>query len=1154
VKLDTGQADLDIAALKARLADIGNPNITPVVSPAGVPAVRIDAITDDADLKLADLVARIDATSAQIRVGLDPADADARIQILQSRLAGLASRSPVITPDVRITDAEAKLAALQAQLDSLKSETISPKVNSSGISQAGKAAEDTTGWMGLLIAAATAVAPVFITAGAGAALFGAAAIPALRGATTGTGELKTQVAALKNEYAGLALAVRPQVIDDANIAIGQAAAILPELTGAAKAGGSAVGGLFAQFGAFLQSGDTQQFLAFVSQEAGPDLHALGNVLTSAGGAVMALTQDINPLAKTLVSAAGGVLSFAGDVARSQPALVEWAAGAALAGFALVKLGEGFTAIKTSAFVTGVVAGVTAIGDLGVAATITAGTEALVAASADPVIAAWIAQVGAGEALTVVLGEVTASTVALAGASAALDLVSPWVWAVAAIAAVGALTYAAIRLTGSSQDLTAEFTAQYHATGYNIAGYREAAAALGGVTVAQRAAAGSAGAYRAGAAAGAAQSRQNSADYDTETGKLRNIQAALSSLERMYGVSQAGAIKMAESVKGSAAAFGEGGKAAQDMMDKVRGNAVAGEQDASVTNQLAVDMTVAADGAAALSDRVKALTAAYDALVSPLTSVIGDTVTWKNDNVSLATALRAAGDQTGYATAAQRAASQAMATSVSDTIALSEATLQNSGSAVKAAGILRQEIAVLEQLGAKGGVAAGLIARLRAELDALHSKTIQVNVNVAQTGGVTLPGSGGLHRVVAARGAVIPGYAPGHDSVDAKVSPGEAIMVPEWVRAVGSGNVMAMNRAYSGGRGNKAGQHAGAFAAGGLADSLFSGANYDQFNVYLSVAGAATDAGAAAGVVKGLKSASAVKSFQDTGRTLAEAFAGGSLKTLAQIKSEAATLMSDVQRYYSGAAQKRLTDALGRQTTALEHLAGQRQDIDKRLAAEKSYAGGITSGLAGYTTLSSLTAPAAGETSPALGASLQSQLAAKLATLRKFYALIGDLKRHGVSKAMIAQVVALGPDEGVQYAQAILSGGGKLISELNSEEQRIGALDTSIGRRATEIQYGQSISAGFLSGLKRQRAELDKEMARLGDQIAREVAKDFDVPVGSVRGLGGHQRHGQRHARHRDGRGTKPDVTINYYGTQHPTSEQKAAMMRDLALALSGAGS
>jgi hypothetical protein len=86
---------------------------------------------------------------------------------------------------------------------------------------------------------------------------------------------------------------------------------------------------------------------------------------------------------------------------------------------------------------------------------------------------------------------------------------------------------------------------------------------------------------------------------------------------------------------------------------------------------------------------------------------------------------------------------------------------------------------------------------------------------------------------------------------------------------------------------------------------------------------------------------------------------------------------------------------------------------------------------------------------------------------------------------------MGPDQGIQYAEAILSGGAKLIDELNSYEGLINKEETLIGRRAADIQFGQNISKGFLSGLEKEKRRLNAEMDRLGDRIARELERALE---------------------------------------------------------------
>lgn len=56
-------------------------------------------------------------------------------------------------------------------------------------------------------------------------------------------------------------------------------------------------------------------------------------------------------------------------------------------------------------------------------------------------------------------------------------------------------------------------------------------------------------------------------------------------------------------------------------------------------------------------------------------------------------------------------------------------------------------------------------------------------------------SGGIHQGP----GVVPGYAPGVDSVNAKLSPGEGVAVPELVRAIGPSNFLALNAHYARGR-------------------------------------------------------------------------------------------------------------------------------------------------------------------------------------------------------------------------------------------------------------------------------------------------------------------------------------------------------------------
>lgn len=73
----------------------------------------------------------------------------------------------------------------------------------------------------------------------------------------------------------------------------------------------------------------------------------------------------------------------------------------------------------------------------------------------------------------------------------------------------------------------------------------------------------------------------------------------------------------------------------------------------------------------------------------------------------------------------------------------------------------------------------------------------------------------------AGGGIVPGYSPGHDTIPAMLSPGEAILVPELVRQIGPSRIIAANYAASKRRpGGSPGKAPAGFSGGGIAH--FSG--------------------------------------------------------------------------------------------------------------------------------------------------------------------------------------------------------------------------------------------------------------------------------------------------------------------------------------------
>ena len=368
-----------------------------------------------------------------------------------------------------------------------------------------------------LLAIALALGPAFIAAAAGEAIFAGAAIPDIEDIIHNTGAFKGDLDEIKSEYLQLAAAVKPEVIADFDDALLQAKAILPEFTGVAQAGGVALGDFLNQFGNFLQSGDSKEFLAFVQQAAGPDVHAFGNLIQGAATAVMGFSESLNGISQTLINVAGGLLSFGGEILKEVPWLGQWAVGIGAMYFASAKLPELIEKIISSNFLTWLVGG-------------EAGIEAMTAA--------FIAEDG--------------SVDVLAGSLAVLDAINPFVWVAAGIVAIGALGSLLVDSSESISDVTDKLKDQYGATGYSTQGWDNYAKALNTNVTAQQEVAGAFTTTFAEMHDGITATQQVASTASQAAAQASNLSSRLGQLSSIFGVSQAGAIQLAEGAKVTAA--------------------------------------------------------------------------------------------------------------------------------------------------------------------------------------------------------------------------------------------------------------------------------------------------------------------------------------------------------------------------------------------------------------------------------------------------------------------------------------------------------------------------------------------------------------------------------------------------------------------------
>lgn len=450
---------------------------------------------DNSGPDLDSLKARLDELGHKAetaKVSVDSKEGQHQLDLVNAKLAQVGAR--LAKPNVSVAGAaraEADLSGIDLSLDKIGDKSVKPKVDSSDI-------EHGSTMTGLLLTGAASIAPAFAVAGIGAAAFGALAIPTLQQAEKGTGPLAAGIKGLKGEYDDLAKSVQPEVVRDFSDAVGEADKILPEFKGAAQAGGEGVDDLVKSLGAFMQSSDTKNFLAFISKEAGPDMEAAGQAATGLGTGVEGIVQALNPLAQILLPVVGDLGKFVGIISTDAPTLVRFSVVAAGVAFGINKI-------------------------------VSAG-KAIAESSVGSSLINW----GKGIAsVTQDLGDATKAEKALFVAEAAVDSISPFAWAAGAAVAVGALVYATRNVASATQDAVTQINKENNAAGSNIAGYQKASKALNDLAdqnqnVKSSTADTEVGFARAGQAMQAAASRAKdySAAADDDTKKANSLTDAL----------------------------------------------------------------------------------------------------------------------------------------------------------------------------------------------------------------------------------------------------------------------------------------------------------------------------------------------------------------------------------------------------------------------------------------------------------------------------------------------------------------------------------------------------------------------------------------------------------------------------------------------------
>ncbi|WP_327594711.1 hypothetical protein [Streptomyces chartreusis] len=246
-----------------------------------------------------------------------------------------------------------------------------------------------------------------------------------------------------------------------------------------------------------------------------------------------------------------------------------------------------------------------------------------------------------------------------------------------------------------------------------------------------------------------------------------------------------------------------------------------------------------------------------------------------------------------------------------------------------------------------------------------------------------------------------------------------------------------------------------------------------------------------------------KVFAKIGRDVGRGFVEGLTGTAAQIKSTTEKLVRDIQNAFSGKRSRlddRLVSMLDAGNKRLTKLAAQRDALAKRIADAQKFAAETTSKALEAFSLSNLS-QGTEVTAKGLAAGLEDALK----QVKTFSANLANLSRRGLSKALLEQIVNLGPVQGAQLAAALAGSTKDSLKRLNSLQTDLTKASTNLGNTSADVLFdaGKQAGKGFLSGLQAQRKSIERLMLDIakGMQSAIRTALRIKSPSRVMRRLG-----------------------------------------------------
>lgn len=399
------------------------------------------------------------------------------------------------------------------------------------------------------------------------------------------------------------------------------------------------------------------------------------------------------------------------------------------------------------------------------------------------------------------------------------------------------------------------------------------------------------------------------------------------------------------------------------------------------------------------------------------------------------------------------------------------------------GLIPKKISTQATLDA--AAALSTVATLDNSLRQLDGRTVTAAVVMRRMGQVEMAGGGAVHG---------PGTGTS-DDVDAKLSNGEHVLTASDVqKAGGQGAIYRWRNAIQSGIAR--------FAGGGAVESQSKrvARARDRYDDARDDARRARTDAQERRAERALRKASddldrerdklarLREQTREAGTSLRRGEYGGDLGTVDELLDQSRN--QDLSRF----ARRNLANTGRESERALARLDRTAASLEKRLTGARdkmadlrSISDNVSSGLIGEFSLSR----AAGSDPSASG--IVATLRATAQRIAAFGKKLKELAKAGLKGRALDEVAELGSVQGALVADELLAD-RRQLSELNSAYKALDAAGSMAGQAVTEGYYkgGLAQAEGYVKGLEKQQASLDKQYDRIGDRMAKAIAKALGI--------------------------------------------------------------